>query len=653
MENLIQNIIDDNNKKELTKNRHKEILFIADIHDYRERMSKNFIKFIDYLKDNLKNFKIVYYGTGIPGFKKGLSLIDVIKIYCKKSDPIVWICDVRGPTLVSNIYLYDGIKIFDYEDMMGKSEIIIREINENGYEYIFYKADCLETDKIKKSCLYCKFIRYDHYIDDKIFCDYQLKKEYDILCFGCTDYGCYPFRERLFKLLEKEKENGKINIHILKHPGYGYQIKHKMIDENLSKLINKSKLTVVTPSTFDILLKKYVEIALSKSCMIGKLPKYNAEAFRGCIVDLDENMSDEEIMNKILFYLDNNDLIDKFSKKSYEIAKNKYTYKNGLEYMSNIFDNLDRQNNNDDKISQIHVSNDLVFFQNKIKRKFDLVDYYDRYKPAIFFGLYNYKDYHLIRNHKGKCILIWGGTDSLMISEWNIMKLLDYDANILKFNTKMNILIDKFKEFRDKNILLDIIKNINNVNISATYDIPTDIYNILIRPNMKHISISSYIENDLDRINIKSARINLSFVDKNKFNAIEKGNSVYIYTSKNNPNIYGEEIYKKVIEKMPEINFIVVCSNDYENVMDAYKKCFIGLRLTKHDGNANTVQELGLCGIKCIHNSDYPNALQWKTIDDIIETINNEKKYIGTKDINMSLKMLQYIDSNNLSMDNL
>ncbi len=49
---------------------------------------------------------------------------------------------------------------------------------------------------------------------------------------------------------------------------------------------------------------------------------------------------------------------------------------------------------------------------------------------------------------------------------------------------------------------------------------------------------------------------------------------------------------------------------------DIYKECFIGLRLTPKDGNANMVQEMEAMEIPVIHNqSEY--GLKWKDINDI------------------------------------
>ncbi len=51
-----------------------------------------------------------------------------------------------------------------------------------------------------------------------------------------------------------------------------------------------------------------------------------------------------------------------------------------------------------------------------------------------------------------------------------------------------------------------------------------------------------------------------------------------------------------------------------------YEQCFVALRLTHHDGNANMVQECKAMNIPVIHNhSDY--GLKWNNENDIIKHI--------------------------------
>ena len=78
-----------------------------------------------------------------------------------------------------------------------------------------------------------------------------------------------------------------------------------------------------------------------------------------------------------------------------------------------------------------------------------------------------------------------------------------------------------------------------------------------------------------------------------------------------------------------------------------YSRCFIGLRLTKHDGNANMVQEMEAMNIPVIHNSsDY--GLKWNSVDDIISHIKKNKFYDFYNDdiSNMDLDLIY----NNIDM---
>ena len=60
----------------------------------------------------------------------------------------------------------------------------------------------------------------------------------------------------------------------------------------------------------------------------------------------------------------------------------------------------------------------------------------------------------------------------------------------------------------------------------------------------------------------------------------------------------------------------------YENMPGIYKQCFIALRLTEYDGNANTVQECQAMNIPIVHNqSNY--GLKWSCCSDIIHHIKN------------------------------
>jgi len=226
-------------------------------------------------------------------------------------------------------------------------------------------------------------------------------------------------------------------------------------------------------------------------------------------------------------------------------------------------------------IKYIYVSKALEHFESRMCEKFNLIRYNklcDKFENVVFFGLYDRNDYVKITTHIGKKFLMWGGTD----------------ANT-KYNFRKNIL-NRIKYY------LDIV----------------------------NLSISADINNSLNECGIIPVQIYLNIVNKDIFKQVKIfGKSIYVYNgfTEGNEEIYGKKIYEKVIEKNPEYEYIF--SNElnvpHAQMPEIYSKCFIGLRLTEHDGNANTVQEFNSMGIPIIFNGI--GGIKWKDADDVIRII--------------------------------
>ncbi len=220
---------------------------------------------------------------------------------------------------------------------------------------------------------------------------------------------------------------------------------------------------------------------------------------------------------------------------------------------------------------QCYVSLALNQFKERFKNKYKLEEYNNQTNPAIFFGIYNENDIKMVQNHKSHKYVIFGGSD---------------------VNYKKAIFI------------LNKVKNIT------------------------FLSISKCIHDRLNNKKIKNTLIDFSLLDTNIFKPIprgELGNSIFIYNGyyKNLEHNYGKEYYEQVIKLLPNYNYIFSnnLNETYENMPNIYKQCFIILRLTPKDGNANTIQEAEAMGIPAVHNqSDY--GLKWTTVDDIINYIN-------------------------------
>mgnify|MGYP001224463559 CR=1 FL=1 len=222
-------------------------------------------------------------------------------------------------------------------------------------------------------------------------------------------------------------------------------------------------------------------------------------------------------------------------------------------------------------IKYAYVSESLSHLKNRFLKKFNLIQRKSPNHKCLFFGLYTKNDINLFCNQKEKYI-IWGGTD----------------------------LDQRFNE-RKQNL------------------------NIILKNEIKgHYSISDCISKRLKNLGINYERVDLDLTDLNYFNrVILGGDSIFIYNgfNKGNEDIYGKKIYEKLT------NYKFIFSNelqiDNSKMYDVYKKCFIGLRLTKFDGNANSVLEMKQMNLPVICNSSYDNCLNWKNIQDINNHIKN------------------------------
>lgn len=250
----------------------------------------------------------------------------------------------------------------------------------------------------------------------------------------------------------------------------------------------------------------------------------------------------------------------------------------------------------------IYISKHIIFFKESILKTYShLKNRYDPNKPVIFFGMYGEEDFKTLLEHKSKCLIIWGGSDSLIM---------------LKGKKNISQILDKLLKNKEK---------------------------------VFHIAQSKWISEDLKKLNYHHKLLPWYCLDKSKFKCTKKGDSIYVYLPK---KFYGFNLFEKLKKKLNgKYKFIIGGGNlntepkiPYDKMPETYSKCFIGLRMVPHDGLGSTVQELGLMGIKCVHNGISPSALNYKTVDDIIKHIENEAKTIGFKDDELAIKVNIYLN---------
>ena len=134
----------------------------------------------------------------------------------------------------------------------------------------------------------------------------------------------YELRYRLFTTILKDKRLKGLNIKFIRG-GRGHLPFHEIFS-----LINQSKFTIATCGNVLYLLKKYYEIPLNNSIIIGNIPTYAPQKMKENIINIKNSMTDDEIVEI---------LID--SVKNYEKHKPKLSLGSYLHEMRKIISESD------------------------------------------------------------------------------------------------------------------------------------------------------------------------------------------------------------------------------------------------------------------------------------------------------------------------
>ena len=291
----------------------KKILFIENELDNDNPMSTCYKIKCNQIKNiNTEEFEVSYYNIGQNNIEINFKDFDVALFGCR------------------SIYLYKVYKNEKKEKLKNKFEIIVNSIkkkffiiqdmhqktygsieklcdilNNNNFNIIFTFYDNTEAKLIRKLTPKCRYFHLPHHIDTSIFKNYNENnnvKDIDVLLFGSIHPKHYPFRKRLFDLILSNKEKFS-NIYFIEYVSTTFNPSH--CESGLSKLLNRSKICIATKSRYDYLVGKYFEIPSSNCLIAGDIPKDGMNLFKDNILELKNNMTDDEIITKLLECLNN------------------------------------------------------------------------------------------------------------------------------------------------------------------------------------------------------------------------------------------------------------------------------------------------------------------------------------------------------------
>jgi len=253
----------------------KNILIIAKMNLFKEQPSNNRVDLLNFLstKSNIK----------IMNDKEGQTLKGWIS---KTKKRIKWEPDVIIYYFLSRQEKWTEISIKDFnKNHINLPRYMIFEdwhyVDVSSKLYKKYKFSLLlkPEKKISLENIYksknINLKKWGFFIDTNKFKMRKLENgfKYDILLYGFINKIAYPLRVKFFEVLQFLNEKSNLRIKHIPHPGYYKGPINKMPkNEELSKIINESRFTLVSSSYQQLYLKKYIEIPISGSTMIGDIP---------------------------------------------------------------------------------------------------------------------------------------------------------------------------------------------------------------------------------------------------------------------------------------------------------------------------------------------------------------------------------------------
>lgn len=228
--------------------------------------------------------------------------------------------EVKIPKCIRYNEMYD-VDWTKKEMLDSKSNLIICHHENDMYKYkkIFSMRNKDEYP--------LRFYSVPHAAEKIIYRDYGQPKKYDILLAGAVGTKSllgdhYPLRIRLARdILPKMVDKYKCNI--LRHPGGN--IYNAASDENsffYAQQLSSAKICVTCSGQPKSRFGKYIEIPMCGTALAADIPGEEQDAFKQFMIEIDMSMSDKEIINKLTYYLENDEERETLVKKGLKYAEN-------------------------------------------------------------------------------------------------------------------------------------------------------------------------------------------------------------------------------------------------------------------------------------------------------------------------------------------
>jgi|TARA_R110000822_G_scaffold100080_5_gene225490 hypothetical protein len=280
------------------------ILYLCDKYYYLQKMSR--VRFHS-MEAVSKAANVTWWGPNWEGWQDG-GIDKNIQNLDMQIDLIV----VYKPLEMGNDWKNINIPICLRYNETYDQDWTKKEITEsNASLVIFHHEHDLfgNIEDYKKMLPEIKFEYIPHSAEKTVFKEYpEVAKDWDVLLVGALGYTSkvgqhYPIRDRLSTLLTKFPKKYKVSRYT-RPPGRSGEAYKNASAIEFAKVINSTKICITDSGAPKSRFGKYVEIPMCGTIIAGDIPNDDQENFRKFVIEIDNNMSDEKIISKIVSHLD-------------------------------------------------------------------------------------------------------------------------------------------------------------------------------------------------------------------------------------------------------------------------------------------------------------------------------------------------------------
>ena len=286
------------------------ILYLCDKYYYTQKMSR--VRFHS-MEAISRSTNVMWWGPNWEGWQDG-GILQNIENLDTEIDLIV----VYKPLEMGKDWSEIDIPIClryneTYDQDWTKKEII----ESNASIVIFHHENDLfgNISDYRKMLPNVRFEYIPHSAEKSIFKEYsEIKKDWDVLLVGALGYTSkvgqhYPIRDRMASILHKFPKKYKVNRYN-RPPGRSTNAYENGPAIEFAKVINSTKICITDSGAPKSRFGKYVEIPMCGTVIAGDIPNDDKNSFKKFVIEIDNSMTDDEIISKIVLFLENPKMLE-------------------------------------------------------------------------------------------------------------------------------------------------------------------------------------------------------------------------------------------------------------------------------------------------------------------------------------------------------